>query len=706
MRGLFVALIALALTAAAHADQDTPFLFEFEELATGVWAGVRPDGPRFPVMGNATFVISEEGVVVFDGGGMPAMSEQVIEKIRSLTDKPVTHVITSHWHGDHNFGVFRFAEEFDDVQFVAHEFTRDVMNSTRINYVDRERGFVESNREEFEKIVATGVDSEGNEIGPVDVEIYNRILADEEAIDREFLRAKVTPPDVVFKHSYVIESGSRTIELLFLGHGNTAGDIVMALPKERIVATGDIVVLPSPYAFNMPPRAWAQTLRNINHLGYEILVPGHGPIQRDTSYVDLLIEAADSIARQRDEMLGNGMDSEEVQDALDFSAFEERFTGGDEYIRVHYDGWFEQPFRAAAMKAVTGEPMVAIEPPVTVPFDDERWEIEAVEHELVDYAGEQALHIKGGAAVLPDLEVRNALVEFDIAITPERGFAGLVFRMQGPGDYEHFYIRPHQSGNLDANQYTPVINGVSGWQLYHGAGYGEPVEYRYDEWMHVKIIYAGTRADVYIDSETPVLRINDLKRGATTGAIGVNSANFSAVHFANFEYTQLANAYFLPPGNAPSEDMPNGMIGEWQVSDAFDGKTLQGIAELGTEQTADRTWTTLQAESTGITNFANVQGLAEGQNTVFARVVIPAEGPTSKQLSFGYSDAAAVFVNGTLVYRGDNTYMSRDYRYLGTIGLFDSVVLPLEAGENEVWIAVSEAFGGWGIMAQLPTELR
>ena len=130
------------------------------------------------------------------------------------------------------------------------------------------------------------------------------------------------------------------------------------------------------------------------------------------------------------------------------------------------------------MKALTGEPMVAIEAPVSAPFDDERWEIEAVEHELVDYLGEKALRVKGGAAVLPELDVKNAMVEFDIAITPERGFAGLVFRLQGPGDYEHFYIRPHQSGNPDANQYTPVINGVSAWQLYHGAGYSKPIEYR------------------------------------------------------------------------------------------------------------------------------------------------------------------------------------------------------------------------------------
>lgn len=131
-----VAITLTAITTDAQGD-DGPFQFEFQEIAAGVWAGVRPDGPRYPVMGNATFVISDEGVVVFDGGGMPVMAEQIIEKIRSLTDQPVTHVVISHWHGDHSFGVYRFAEEFSGVQFVAHQFTRDVFNSTRIAYIDR-----------------------------------------------------------------------------------------------------------------------------------------------------------------------------------------------------------------------------------------------------------------------------------------------------------------------------------------------------------------------------------------------------------------------------------------------------------------------------------------------------------------------------------------------------------------------------------------
>lgn len=691
--------LSLLLMASAIASADSPFNFEFSEISDGVWAGVRPDGPRFPVMGNTTFVIGEDSVVVFDGGGMPAMSEQLIAKIRSITDKPVSHVIVSHWHGDHFFGVSRFADEYPDVKFVAHEFTREVINSSRINYVDRERGFVEENIGEFEKIVATGVDSDGKEHNETDRTIYARIIADRDDIDYEFLRAKVIPPDVVFTDRYEIDAGNKKIELLFLGHANTAGDIVMWLPEERIVATGDIVVLPSPYAFNVPPRAWAETLRALNALDYRTLVPGHGEIQSSTDYVDLLIESADSIAEQRDSMLAKGMNNDDVAAALDFSAFEERFTHGDEYIKVHYHEWFTEPFRAAAMKALTGEPMVQIPPPESVPFDDERWQIEALEYEVVDYFGQQALKMKGGSALLPELDIKNGLVEYDIAITEERGFAGLVFRLQDNSNYEHFYIRPHQSGNPDANQYQPVNNGRDAWQLYHGAGYGTPTKYKYNEWMHVKILYAGDQAYVYIDSDEPVLHIPDLKRSHMGGAIGLNSANFSAVHFANFKYTKLANAYEFRA--APAIEPADNMVTSWQVSDTFAAESIQGVTELDEPHMANRTWHELAAESTGITNISQVQGIDEERNTAFAMVKLSADEPQIKVLKLGYSDAASVYLNGTLIYRGDNTYRSRDYRYLGTIGLFDSIPLPLKAGENELCIAVTEAFGGWGLMGQI-----
>jgi hypothetical protein len=71
-------------------------------------------------------------------------------------------------------------------------------------------------------------------------------------------------------------------------------------------------------------------------------------------------------------------------------------------------------------------------------------------------------------------------------------------------------------------------------------------------------------------------------------------------------------------------------------------------------------------------------------------------------MDFGFSDRAVAFLNGLPLYGCDDTYRSRDYRYLGTIGCWDSLYLPPEQGDNELVVAVSEDFGGWGVQARFP----
>lgn len=330
------------------------------------------------------------------------------------------------------------------------------------------------------------------------------------------------------------------------------------------------------------------------------------------------------------------------------------------------------------------------------PADSGAWAFDAQEAEVVDHLGERALRIRGGFALLPDVRLTDGLVEFDIAVPADRGFAGAAFRMQNRDNYEHFYIRPHQSRNPDANQYTPVINGISAWQLYHGEGFGAPVAYRYDEWMHVTIAFRGNQAEVFIDSEQPVLSVDALRRAVAAGGVGVGAANFAPAWFANVEVSPLPADYRFAPVERPAAATPPGTVTSWQVSAAFPAEALP---ERVKEETG---WTVLAAEPTGITNLAGAPGVGPGQNTVVARLVLESKGRQTRALHFGYSDAVTVYLNGVPLYRGDNTYQSRDYRYLGTIGLFDTVYLPLEKGTNDLRFAVTEAFGGWGIMARFP----
>jgi hypothetical protein len=335
-----------------------------------------------------------------------------------------------------------------------------------------------------------------------------------------------------------------------------------------------------------------------------------------------------------------------------------------------------------------------------VPFDTGRWEIQARESRVVNHLGRSSLYLKGGVAAVRDSRFTNGVIEFDLALPRERGFMGAVWRMQDFDNHEEFYIRPHQSGNPDANQYTPIFNGVPAWQLYYGEGYGAPVSYDYDRWTHVKIVVNGRRAEVYLkDMETPALLVRELKRETKEGRVGLSVGNFAPGYFSNFAFTALDD----PPlkGNPPEAPAtPPGTVKSWMVSDAFDRKSLEGKYQLTPADREKLNWRTTGVGLDGTANLARLQGVAEGRDTVFARLVIRSDREQIKKVRFGFSDEVKVYFNDRLLYGGSDIYQSRDYRFLGTIGLYDELYLPLRRGENELWLAVTENFGGWGVTAQ------
>ena len=144
---------------------------------------------------------------------------------------------------------------------------------------------------------------------------------------------------------------------------------------------------------------------------------------------------------------------------------------------------------------------------------------------------------------------------------------------------------------------------------------------------------------------------------------------------------------------------PTGSVMKWRVSAPFSEKTLEGALEITPNLTNDLNWTVLGSEPTGLANLSRVATLSREANTVFARVTVISDRAQAKTLAFGFSDRLRLFLNNQLLYTGNNGYRSRDYRYLGTIGYFDAVTVPLKKGKNELWFAVSESFGGWGLQA-------
>jgi hypothetical protein len=341
-------------------------------------------------------------------------------------------------------------------------------------------------------------------------------------------------------------------------------------------------------------------------------------------------------------------------------------------------------------------------PPQTVPFDSGRWQWHAKEHRIENHLGREALFMKNGTAHVEGVSFRNGAVEFDIAFAAERGFMGGTWRLRDAKNCEEFYLRPHQSGNPDATQYTPVFNGIEGWQLYHGPRYSAAIAHRFNEWTHVKILFAGRQAEIYVgDMEKPVLFVEEMQGNDEPGSVGINAGEFAPAWFSNFSYHPM-DAPPIQGKPKPPEPPPPGLIPSWSVSDAFPEGSLDGRETLSSGDLAARRWTPLPVERSGLANLARVQGVQLRNNTVFARKTLVSDREQVKRLDFGFSDRVLVYLNGRLLFRGNDTARSRDYRFLGSIGWWDSLYLPLRQGPNEIVLAVTEEVGGWGVQAKLP----
>ncbi len=332
---------------------------------------------------------------------------------------------------------------------------------------------------------------------------------------------------------------------------------------------------------------------------------------------------------------------------------------------------------------------------LVVDFDSTVWNKGRAE--VVDHMDRKCLI---GRALLEGVEFKNGIIEVDIATSRVRSYPGIIFRYQSEGNYERIYIRPHRAPFYsDAIQYTPETNGISGWQLYNGDGYTSSTEIPEDEWITLRMEIKGKQARVFFgDLETPALVINDLKHGESSGTIGLDSPRNGTAYFSNFSYEVTEALEFDPP---PPVDTPPGTITNWEISPAIKISALDPEKYPGKERLDGIEWKRAEIEPTGLVNVGS-HLIRQGRepDCVIARATINAHKVETRKFLFGYSDFVGVFLNGKILFFGESAYRQRDPSFLGVVGYFDGVYLPLEKGDNELILIVAEVFGGWGFMGR------
>ena len=337
------------------------------------------------------------------------------------------------------------------------------------------------------------------------------------------------------------------------------------------------------------------------------------------------------------------------------------------------------------------------------PFDTSAWDVSAKESRVESYRGRSALLLRDGTAWLRGSRFQDGTIEFDIAFGDALGFPGIAFRAATRHDFELFYLRQGLSGQPHATQYTPVLHDLYAWQIYAGPAWEGTAHWTYDRWMHIKLVVSGSRAELYVDGDTAVQVIPHLRGPEGQGEVGFVVAP-GAVHIANVVVRPEGATSTAVLAPVARDSTPATIIRSWRVSTPFAESLLVRRNELdavpGTAGAGG--WTVLNVEDRGIANLARLAGIANGHNTVVAAVTLTADHARTALLRFGFSDRVHVYLNGRLLYAGNDGFGTHDPDFLGIVGLFDELALPLVKGPNELWFAVSETFGGWAVTADLP----
>ncbi len=332
----------LLFGARAWADSSVTEQRSVHQIGRDLYVIRHPDAPDTFPQGNTTVVIGSRGVLVVDSCYRPTAAQQDIEQIRAWTRLPVLYLVNTHWHPDNVRGNYTYAAAFPGLTIIAHRATAKLLELYEPDNMRRR----EERRVQYAQQIADAARGRTPRMKPKDLEDLRGTLAGIEATAAEFAAPyTITAPNLVFDSELEIDLGGRRAIIRHTGPGDTLGDTVVLLPDDGTLVAGDAVVHPVPYFYSSYPRELARELGELDQIDFKTLVPGHGDIQTDHTYlrnVKALIE--DVVARVDAEVAREGSLSarlETVRKTIDVSRYRASFAGSDAGSQEYFDSSIE-----------------------------------------------------------------------------------------------------------------------------------------------------------------------------------------------------------------------------------------------------------------------------------------------------------------------------------------------------------------------------
>jgi len=266
---------------------------------------------------NSPIILTDSEAMVVDSEITPAAARALVTDLKAITDKPVKYVIDSHYHYDHAHGNQVFTSS---AQVIGHDNTykrllTNVMEQyTYLSSVQGIPNRVDGLRQRI-----------AQEKDPQQKATMERQVASSLAYLEQVKEIKVTPPNLTFKNDMTLHIGGREIRLLYLGRGHTDTDVVVFLPRERIVASGDLMESQISYMGDSYPDEWPATLDRLRALDFDTVMPGHGVVFKGKTKIEAFQGYVREVARQANEFKKQGLTAEQAAAKIDVTKFSGEF---------------------------------------------------------------------------------------------------------------------------------------------------------------------------------------------------------------------------------------------------------------------------------------------------------------------------------------------------------------------------------------------
>ena len=349
-----------------------------------------------------------------------------------------------------------------------------------------------------------------------------------------------------------------------------------------------------------------------------------------------------------------------------------------------------------------------------IPFESGNFDTSVRKAEFITFKGLKAMKIlpypdrQTRPVTLKGFNFSNGTIEFDAAIIPgdyENELA-INFRQSDIYNFETLYLRTQKDESVqrdNAIQYTPVISSVNLWDVMTPfRGYAKIDN---DGWNHFKLVISDAQMAVYINRPSkPTLVISRLEGNYKDGSLSFDGEAI----FANLVISPgKTEGLSASPGFDLTDNDPN-YIRKWWISDPYILEKGREIQE--TDQPADTVhWMPIESERRGLINIyrkfqsTELTSYPKKNRFVWLKTTINSTMKQTLKLDLAYSKEIFLFINKRLLYTGKNE-AGRLYAKVpgGRISVTNSTVeIPLEAGANELLIAISSPLYGWGVMARV-----